>query len=106
MISACRNLRCGEVQMEEVTPEANDDLQQMSGRKPTVLRRGLSGVDQQVALAVPAYRKRPLYITNRAAPGTLIPPSVNRIPDERRCGDSHGIECLPAPNMLGAVRDL
>jgi len=106
MISARRDLRCGEVQTEEVTPEANNDLQQVSGRKPAVLRRVLSEVDQQVALPVLAYRKRPLYITDRAVPGTLTESSVNRIKAERSRGDSHGIEGLPAPNMLGAVRDL
>ena len=54
-----------EVQTEEVTPEANNDLQQVSG-----IKRVLSEVDQQVALPVPAYRKRPRYITDRAVPGT------------------------------------
>jgi hypothetical protein len=108
MISARRDLRCGEVQTEEVTPEANNDLQQVSGRKPAVLHRVLSEVDQQVALSRPGLPEAtPAHIvTDRAVPGTLIESSVNRVKAERSRGDSHGIEGLPAPNVLGAVRDL
>lgn len=106
MMPARRDLRCGKVQTEEVTPEANNDFQQVSRRKPAVLLRVFSEVDQQVAFPVPSHGKRPPYVTDRAVPGTLIESSVNRIKAERSRSDSHGIECLPAPNMLGAVRDL
>ena len=102
MIFARWDLGCGKVQTEEVRPEANNDFQQVSGRKPAELFRVLSEVDQQVAFPSRPTGKRPMYITDRSVPGTLTPSSVNGIKAERSRGDSHGIEGLPAPNMLGA----
>jgi hypothetical protein len=106
VVSTSRDFGNRQVDPEEVAPGAHDHLQQVPAREPSVLRRFLPEVDQQVALSISAYGKRALNITSRPVPCTLIEASVNRVEHERNRGDSQGVEGLHAAHVFGTVPDL